>query len=155
MKAEIERKFLVNEKWHAVASKANGIYIAQGYLNSDISRTVRVRIKGEQGYLTIKGKNNGISRQEFEYPIPLADAKELLKLCPAPIIEKTRYILPLDNLKWEIDVFHGANDGLIIAEIELPTEDYPFNKPKWIEKEVSDDPRYYNSSLAKTPFSCW
>lgn len=155
MKAEIERKFLVNEKWHAVASKANGIYIAQGYLNSDISRTVRVRIKGEQGYLTIKGKNNGISRQEFEYPIPLADAKELLKLCPAPIIEKTRYILPLDNLKWEIDVFHGANDGLIIAEIELPTEDYSFNKPNWIEKEVSDDPRYYNSSLAKTPFSCW
>lgn len=155
MAAEIERKFLVNEKWHAVEKKSQGIYIAQGYLNSDISRTVRVRIKGGQGYLTIKGETCGISRQEFEYPIPLADARKLLKLCPAPIVEKTRYIIPIDNLKWEVDVFHGANDGLIVAEIELPTENYPFNKPVWAAEEVSSDPRYYNSSLAKTPFSCW
>lgn len=158
MATEIERKFLLADSVTVadIAARASkSSRIAQGYLASDPQRTVRVRIKGEQGYITVKGKNDGISRLEFEYPIPLADAKAMLTLCTAPLIEKTRYIIPQDDLVWEVDVFSGDNEGLIVAEIELPTVDTPFTRPDWVGAEVSGDPRYYNSSLQRAPFSTW
>lgn len=158
MATEIERKFLLADGVTAadIAARASkSSRIAQGYLTADPVRTVRVRIKGEQGYITVKGKNDGIARLEFEYPIPLADAEAILTLCAAPLIEKTRYIIPQDDLVWEVDVFSGDNAGLIVAEIELPAVDTPFTCPDWVGAEVSGDPRYYNSSLQRTPFSTW
>lgn len=158
MATEIERKFLLaggvtETDIASLATKSSRI--AQGYLTADPIRTVRIRIKGEQGYLTVKGKNDGIARLEFEYPVPLADAEAMLSLCAAPLIEKTRYIIPQDDLVWEVDVFTGENAGLIVAEIELPTVDIPFTRPDWVGAEVSGDPRYYNSSLQRTPYSHW
>lgn len=158
MATEIERKFLLADGVTAADIAARASYasrIAQGYLASDPKRTVRVRIKGEQGYLTVKGKNDGIARLEFEYPVPLADAEAMLSLCTAPLIEKTRYLIPQGELVWEVDVFSGDNAGLIVAEIELPAEDFPFDCPEWVGIEVSGDPRYYNSSLQRAPYSTW
>lgn len=154
MATEIERKFLLtNTGWRAEITRSTRI--AQGYLATEPNRTVRVRIKGQDGYLTIKGKSeDGISRAEFEYPIPLADAQELLKLCPN-VLDKTRHLIPMAELLWEIDEFHGENAGLIVAEIELPAVDTPFAKPQWLGQEVSGDTRYYNSALSKTPYSRW
>jgi adenylate cyclase len=151
MGIEIERKYTVNERIQDfLKTIPDGEEICQGYLNSTPERTVRVRIKGQKAYLTIKGKNEGISRMEFEYEIPLEDCRQLLEICEPFCIEKIRYTLNLDNLIWELDVFKGRLDGLIIAEVELDDEYQIINLPDWIEKEVSDDPRYYNSNLAKT-----
>jgi len=148
MGKEIERKFLLkNNDWKSQVVKTHTIQ--QGYLSTDPERTVRIRIKDDNGILTIKGKNEGITRLEFEYSIPLKDAKELIKMCGKPLIEKTRNIIVLKNHTWEIDEFSGIHKGLILAEIELKSEDIEFHIPNWIGKEVSHDPRYYNSNLAK------
>jgi adenylate cyclase len=151
MGIEIERKYTVNEKvFELINSLPAGEEICQGYLNSTPERTVRVRIKGQKAYLTIKGQNEGISRLEFEYEIPVEDAKNLLPICEPYCIEKIRFTFVLDNLTWELDVFQGAHYGLIIAELELEDADLQIKLPEWIEKEVSDDPRFYNSNIAKT-----
>lgn len=146
MNQEIERKFLVTGDFMPyVVSKKE---ITQGYLNTDPHRTVRVRISGESAFITIKGITNGISRYEWEHPIELKDALELIKLCNKGLIRKTRYIVPTsEDLQFEIDVFHDNLDGLIIAEIELPTTDTTFDKPTWLGKEVTGNPKYYNSNL--------
>jgi adenylate cyclase len=153
---EIERKFLVSsDAFKSCALRKN--HIAQGYLNSNPERTVRVRIKGEKGFLTIKGKSNesGLSRFEWEKEIPLAEAKALLLLCEKGIIEKSRYEIPVGELLFEVDEFHGENEGLIIAEVELQSENQFFEKPIWLGKEVSHDERYYNSYLSQHPFTSW
>ena len=152
MAREIERKFLVKNSWHP---QSEGVKIAQGYLSTVPERTVRVRLKGEKGYLTIKGKNQGISRAEFEYEIPVGDAEELLKLAEQPILSKTRYLEQHGNRLWEIDVFAGENQGLVVAEVELPDEQAEFSRPDWLGQEVSGDVRYYNANLIKKPFSLW
>ncbi|MCR5758335.1 MAG: CYTH domain-containing protein [Selenomonas sp.] len=152
MAKEIERKFLVRENWQP---QNQGIRIEQGYLSTVPERTVRVRIKGNKGYLTIKGKNQGISRAEFEYEIPMEDAKEMLQMAQKPILRKTRYLEVYDGFTWEIDVFAGDNQGLVVAEIELTEEDNVFSKPSWLGQEVSGDVRYYNANLIKHPFSLW
>ena len=153
MSIEIERKFLVNRD--LFRSNDEGEYIAQGYLSSTPERTVRVRIKNHRGYLTIKGKNVGISRSEFEYEIPEADAKELLELCEPSIIVKRRYIVNVDDSRWEVDIFEGDNEGLIVAEIELSSDHEEFSKPEWLGAEVSMDSMYYNSNLSKYPYKSW
>jgi adenylate cyclase len=152
MAIEIERKFLVQgTQWRTGA----GTRIHQGYLNRDKARTVRVRTRGDQAFLTVKGLTHGASRAEFEYEIPLADAEELLKLCDGPIIDKHRYIVVHDGSKWEVDEFHGDNSGLVVAEIELQSKDQHFTRPPWLGREVTDDNRYYNSSLAGHPYRDW
>lgn len=153
MSVEIERKFLVNSgAWHSEASRS--IRIAQGYLCTDPERTVRVRLKGEQGFLTIKGRNDGITRAEFEYEIPLADAEALLKLCPQ-LLDKTRHLVEHAGHTWEVDEFHGDNAGLIVAEIELGSVDEAYARPDWLGAEVSHDPRYFNSALSTHPYTRW
>ena len=154
MKQEIERKYLLkNDDWKTQVT--NSFAIKQGYLNSDKHRTVRVRVKGDKGYLTIKGKNVGATRPEYEYAIPLQDAIDMLLLCEPPIIEKTRHIVIIESHTWEIDIFEGTNAGLQVAEIELNSEDEHFTIPTWVGYEVTDDARYYNSSLISQPFSSW
>lgn len=151
MGIEIERKFLVkDDSWKAEAGE--GQVYRQGYLCSGHGKTVRVRIIGAQAFLTIKGPTNGISRSEFEYEIPVADAEAMLPLC-GNLVEKTRYLIDHDSLQWELDVFAGANDGLVMAEIELDSEDQSIELPDWAGEEVSGDPRYYNAYLAEHPFS--
>jgi adenylate cyclase len=153
---EIERKYLVlNNDFKKEAFAKN--HIAQGYLNSDPQRTVRVRIKGEKGFLTIKGKGNetGMSRYEWEKEIPLEEAKQLLSLCETGVIDKTRYEVKMGNHTYEVDEFHGENQGLIMAEIELQTEDETFEKPKWLGEEVTNDKRFYNSYISKHPYKDW
>lgn len=154
MAVEIERKFLViDDRWRETAP---GILFRQGYLSVAPDRTVRVRLEGEIGKLTIKGRTEGISRREYEYQIPRQEAVELLdNLCLRPLIEKTRYRVEHDGMIWEIDQFYGANEGLIIAEIELESEDTQVTLPDWIGLEVSGNPRYYNSSLVAAPFTEW
>ncbi|GAB7127948.1 CYTH domain-containing protein [Silvimonas sp. JCM 19000] len=153
MGQEIERKFLLQaDDWRQEVSRSQ--QIAQGYLNADPARTVRARIKGDAAFITIKGKNEGIARAEFEYAIPLEDARDLLKLCPN-VLDKTRHEVHRDGFVWEIDEFHGDNAGLIVAEIELPAVDTPFAKPDWLGAEVSGDPRYYNSALSTLPYCRW
>ena len=152
MGVEIERKFLVtSDAWRTGAPTR----FTQGYLNRDAESTVRVRVAGEQAWLTVKGKTQGLSRVEYEYPIPLADAQELLKLCKAPLIEKKRWLFTQDEMTWEIDEFMGVSAGLVIAEIELEHEAQTFTLPEWVGKEVSNDTRYFNSNLSKRPFSAW
>ncbi len=153
---EIERKFLVNSNdFKTEAFTQNRI--AQGYLSSVPGRTVRVRIKGNKGFLTIKGASNesGLSRFEWEKEIPLDEATALLKLCEEGIIDKTRFEVNKGNHVFEIDEFYGENQGLIIAEIELNSEAEVFLKPTWLGKEVTNDPRYYNSYLSKNPYKKW
>ncbi len=152
MGIEIERKFLVQgEAWR----RGEGRYLCQAYLNRDPARTVRVRIDGEQAFLTIKGRSVGATRSEFEYAIPVADAQALLALADGPAVEKRRHLVPMGELTWEIDEFLGANAPLVVAEIELPREDQPFERPAWVGEEVTQDPRYFNSALAARPFSTW
>jgi adenylate cyclase len=153
MAKEIERKFLVtDDTWRQLAE---GSLYRQGYIASQ-GATVRVRIAGNQSYLTIKGPTVNYSRSEFEYPIPLADAQEILDtLCVRPLIEKTRYKINLNGLVWEVDEFAGTNQGLILAEVELTDESQQIELPNWIGEEVSGDPKYYNSYLVKHPFSEW
>lgn len=153
MPKEIERKFLVkDDSWRQLAK---GSLYRQGYISSE-GATVRIRIVGNQGYLTIKGPTINYSRAEFEYQIPLADAQEMLDtLCVRPLIEKTRYKINLGGLVWEVDDFAGANQGLILAEVELTDEAQQIELPQWIGEEVSGDLKYYNSYLVKHPFSEW
>lgn len=152
MAIEIERKFLVvGDEWR----KAPAVDYQQGYLNADKARTVRVRIAGDKAFLTVKGEAKGLSRAEFEYPIPLEDGRDLLRLCQPPLIEKCRRRIAVDGFIWEVDEFFGSNQGLVVAEIELPAEDAVFPQPEWIGEEVTHDPRYFNSSLAKLPYSEW
>ena len=155
MATEIERKFLVTGDFSRQVTSAQRI--VQGYICSQPGRTVRVRIRGEEGFLTIKGASDekGLSRYEFEQKIPLADAEELLKLCEPGAIDKMRNLVPAGKHTWEIDVFHGENEGLILAEIELASEDEPFERPDWIGQEVSGDRRYYNSMLTKHAYKQW
>lgn len=154
MAREIERKFLV--KGNAWRNLAPGVLFRQGYLNDAKERTVRIRTMGDRAVLTVKGPNHGIERAEFEYEIPFADCSLMLDtLALRPLIEKTRYRIPFKGFVWEVDEFHGANDGLIVAEIELPSADTFFEKPDWVGEEVSGDVRYYNSSLISRPFSTW
>ncbi len=155
MPTEIERKFLVkNNGWQADADA--GTAIKQGYLSTSKERNVRVRQKGEKAFLTIKGKTEGISRLEFEYEIPLSDALEMLVLCDKPLIEKTRFLVAgPDGNTWELDVFEGDNQGLIVAEIELESEETTFALPDWAGEEVSHDQRYFNANLNKAPYSTW
>jgi adenylate cyclase len=150
---EIERKFLVaGDDWRALGAP---ILLRQGYLSTDPERTVRVRIEDDAGLLTIKGKTTGATRGEWEYPIALAEARELLALCLPPLIEKYRRRIEHAGFTWEVDEFLGANAGLVVAEIELPTADAMFDQPAWIGPEVTNDRRYYNSSLIALPFSEW
>jgi adenylate cyclase len=152
MGIEIERKFLViSDAWRHAA----GVRFSQGYLNRDKERTVRVRLAGDKAFLTIKGLTQGASRAEFEYEIPATDGEALLKLCEGPIIEKVRRVLAHEGDTWEIDEFLGENAGLIVAEIELRSEDQTFARPTWLGEEVTHDARYFNSSLASHPFSKW
>ena len=152
---EIERKFLVaSDDWRALAETPPR-RIAQGYLFSDPEKSVRIRLAGDDATLTIKGSRSGITRLEFQYPVPAAHAARLLELCGRPLIDKTRHIVRHAGMKWEIDVFHAENEGLVVAEVELEREDQPLDIPPWAGREVSDDPRYYNSQLAVRPFTTW
>jgi len=154
MGIEIERKFLVkDESWLSLSIK--GVPIRQGYLSNSHESVVRVRVAGEKGFITVKGKNCNVSRVEFEYEIPLQDAVEMLALCLTPLVEKVRYILDFMGFEWSIDRFEGSNQGLVVAEIELETEAQPFEKPPWAGEEVTDDPRYFNSNLIDHPFENW
>ncbi len=151
MGIEIERKFLVKgDGWKAAAGE--GVACRQGYLDSRQGTTVRVRVIGEEAFLTIKGATSGITRSEFEYEIPVADAAEMLALCGEAVVEKRRYFIKHAGMVWELDVFSGANTGLVMAEIELETEDQFFDPPEWVGFEVSADPRYRNGQLARRPF---
>lgn len=153
MAQEIERKFLpASEGWRG---RAAGTPYLQGYLCASKEQTVRVRLAGDQAFLTIKGPSQGISRAEFEYPIPLADARELFLLCPLPLIEKTRYRIEHAGLIWEVDEFSGANSGLILIEVELAFAEQAFVKPDWVGEEVSADSRYTNAMLSRRPYSTW
>jgi adenylate cyclase len=152
MGIEIERKFLVvGEAWR----QGEGTMYEQGYLNRDPERTVRVRIAGERAFLTIKGRSRGATRSEFEYEISKNDAGQLLLLSDGPIVRKVRRIVEHAGTRWEVDEFSGDNAGLVLAEIELEAEDAPFARPPWLGREVTEDPRYYNSSLATNPFRNW
>jgi adenylate cyclase len=148
---EIERKFLVNDTINGYLKSVEPKPIRQGYIMDDPSgKTVRVRTKGTKGFLTIKGKTTGISRSEFEYEIPFSDATALLNDFCDRTLEKDRYAVVHEGKTWDVDVFHGKLEGLIVAEIELGSEDEAFALPAWAEKEVSDDPRYYNVNLIKS-----
>lgn len=154
MAKEIERKFLVDEsKWEKTTG---GFYCRQGYLMISENLIVRIRIYNSEAYLTVKGKDTDIQRNEYEYRIPLEDAEEILnQYCVKPVIEKTRYIEIISGKKWEIDVFHGENEGLIIAEIELSSPDEKFEAPEWLGKEVTGILKYNNASLVRNPFKKW
>jgi len=154
MGTEIERKFLVDTaRW---TPRDAGTRFVQGYLCADPTRVVRVRREGDRAKLTIKGATSGITRTELEYDIPVDDAELMLAtMCEPPLVEKTRYCEDHGGTRWEIDVFHGENAGLVLAEVELPSEDAPFVRPAWATTEVSHDPRYYNANLAKRPFRRW
>lgn len=155
MAVEIERKFLVTGDFMSVVERSERI--VQGYLCTAPHKTVRVRIRGEKAFLTIKGASDaaGVSRSEFEYEIPVADAEELLPLCEPGVIAKVRHLVPYEGYTWEVDVFQGSNEGLIVAEIELPDEDASFELPDWIGEEVTGDKRYYNAMLSQRPYADW
>jgi len=153
MGTEIERKFrMASDDWQ---SRGAGERFQQGYLSIDPERTVRIRLAGERAWLTIKGHNIGASRPEFEYDIPPPEARQLLALCIPPLIDKTRYRIPYGSHTWEVDVFHGDNAGLVIAEVELSAEDEVVALPDWIGEEVTGDPAYYNSNLIRHPYRTW
>lgn len=154
MAQEIERKFLVvGNAWRNLASPK---HLCQGYLSTVKERTVRIRICDDKAWITIKSTNRGITRTEFEYSIPVADARHMLiHMAEQPIIEKYRYRIPLNGLIWEIDEFLGVNQGLIVAEVELNHTDEHIIFPDWIGQEVSNDPRYYNNNLVRKPFTSW
>lgn len=158
MAIEIERKFLLNNdswKLDEQGSEIIGTVFRQGYLKTE-DATVRVRLEGDRSKLTIKGKTVGMSRLEYEYDIPLVDANEMLdKLCQKPLIEKTRYLRKEGELTWEIDIFEGENTGLMVAEIELASEDQTVPLSSWVGEEVTGDVRYYNSNLVNNPYSRW
>lgn len=151
---EIERKYLVKNLDFVKYGVPHRI--KQGYISTEEGRVVRIRIKDQKGYLTLKSAAQGFARHEFEYEIPVADAEQMLdEMCHKPIIDKTRFDLLHKGKKWEIDVFNGENEGLIIAEIELQSKDEEFKIPPFIDREVTDDPRYYNAYIAQHPFCTW
>lgn len=153
---EIERKFIVDkEKVKGIITNKKGKPIIQAYLTEKPEISVRVRKKGEKGFLTIKGKSEGIRRVEFEYEIPVEDVEQMLCVLPLPKVEKTRYEVEYAGKCWEIDVFHGENEGLILAEVELNSETENIETPPWVGKEVSNDVRYFNQYLAFYPFRTW
>lgn len=150
---EIERKYLVTNNNY---KSGTSIRISQGYICSEENRVVRVRIKGDKAYLTIKNATIGFARNEYEYEIPVADAEAMLhNTCQQPIIDKTRYILEYKGFIWEVDEFHGDNEGLVVAEIELENKNQQFELPDFIGEEVTDDARYYNACLFKNPYKNW
>ncbi len=153
MAFEIERKFLVKGyQWR----NGHGKMYRQGYLNSDKKRNVRIRVINDKGYLTVKGISQGAVREEYEYEIPKADADAMLDgLCEKPLIEKKRYTIVYKGFVWEVDEFFGYNLGLIVAELELQSEDQAFLKPEWIGEEVTGDPKYFNANLVHRPYSKW
>lgn len=155
MGTEIEHKFLIrDERWRQQTTRS--VRMRQGYLTSDERCSVRVRVAGDHGFLNVKSGTLGIQRSEYEYPIPLAEAEEILDtLCEKPVLEKTRHYVPVGEHCWEVDEFAGANAGLIVAEVELSRPDEPFERPDWAGEDVSGDPRYYNSRLARQPYTTW
>lgn len=154
MALEIERKFLVAGDYKLSATSCERI--AQGYLASGAGCTVRVRVRGDRGYLTIKGPSaDGVSRSEWEYEVPAREALEMLALCSSGVIDKCRYLVPFAGHTFEVDEFYGDNEGLTVAEVELSSVDEQFARPEWLGEEVTGDVRYYNSSLARNPFCKW
>lgn len=155
MALEVERKFLVTGDFKNAVERSDRI--VQGYLCAAPDKTVRIRICGDKAFLTIKGASDttGVSRNEFEYEIPVTDAEALLPLCESGIIAKVRHLIPFRGYTWEVDVFHGCNEGLIVAEIELTSEDEAFELPDWIGEEVTGDKRYYNAMLSQHPYCDW
>ena len=155
MAQEIERKFLVSGEFKSLATKA--LTIKQGYLCANAGRTVRVRVRDNQGFLTIKGRSDaeGLSRFEWEKEISAQDAESLLLLCEPGIVDKTRYLVDFSGHTFEVDEFHGENQGLVMAELELVSEDEPYQRPEWLGEEVTGDRRYYNAYLSKHPFTTW
>lgn len=155
MGIEIERKFLLrDDRWRELAEP--GVVFRQGYLVGARQASVRVRIEGNRAFLNIKSMTLGVRRQEYQYPLPLDDANEMLEtLCEKPLVEKTRYVVHHAGHEWEVDVFEGENAGLIVAEVELTSEDETLIMPDWVGKEVSADPRYYNVNLVKHPYRTW
>lgn len=155
MAQEIERKFLVNGEFKSKAKKETRI--TQGYLSSVPERTVRVRIKGDKGFITIKGigSESGASRYEWEKEIPTEEVKDLLQICEPGVIDKTRYLVEVGNHTYEVDEFYGDNEGLTVAEVELNSEQEAFKKPEWLGEEVTGDVKYYNSMLMKNPYKNW
>ena len=155
MAQEIEKKFLVAGEFKESAKKAT--CITQGYLSSVPERTVRVRVKGEKGYITVKGIGNdsGASRFEWEKEIPVEDVRDLLKICEPGVIDKTRYLVDCDGHTFEVDEFYGDNEGLVVAEVELGDENEAFTRPSWLGEEVTGDKKYYNSMLMKNPYKNW
>lgn len=149
MGKEIERKFLVADPQAAVSAAVVSERIAQGYLSAQKEATVRIRVRGHRGYITVKGMNRGVERNEWEYEIPLADAHEMLALSRTGVIDKTRHLVPFRGHTWEVDVFHGALAPLVLAEVELTDADEPVSLPLWLGEEVSSNPAYFNSSLAE------
>jgi adenylate cyclase len=149
---EIERKFLVRgTEWKST----DGVAVSQGYLNRDKERTVRIRLAADRAFLTIKGRSTGASRAEFEYEIPYSDGEQLLQLCDGPVVHKVRHAVAYQGLTWEIDEFRGDNAGLVVAEVELSSEDQQFERPSWVAEEVTEDHRYFNSELATHPYNSW
>ena len=155
MAQEIEKKFLVDGEFKESAKKATRI--TQGYLSSVPERTVRVRVKGDKGYITVKGIGNdsGASRFEWEKEIPVEDVRDLLKICEPGVIDKTRYLVDCDGHTFEVDEFYGDNEGLVVAEVELSDENEAFTRPSWLGEEVTGDKKYYNSMLMKNPYKNW
>lgn len=154
MAKEIERKFLIDIT--GIESMGSGTQIKQGYISTTDNTAVRVRVSGEVAYLTLKGENKGATRSEFEYEIPINDADKIIEeLCTGPVIDKTRHLVKHETHTWEIDVFHGDNDGLIVAEVELESEDDVVDLPTWVVSEVTGDVKYYNISLLDNPFKNW
>jgi adenylate cyclase len=154
MPREIERKFLLkNDDWRPQVRESQRM--SQGYLASSGRSSVRVRVAGERAWLNIKSGGLVASRQEFEYPVPVEDARELLALAEGSLIEKTRHLVEHGGMTWEIDEFHGENSGLVVAELELDREDQPFTRPPWLGAEVTELRRYYNVCLVEHPYSAW
>jgi len=155
MGLEIERKFLVDHAKWARVDMPEGTHYLQGYILADKGKTVRIRISDKQAFLNLKSKNSQLSRNEYEYEIPLQDGREILDSFIQKGTEKVRYVIPFAGNDWEVDVFMGDNDGLIVAEIELDSEDAEFEKPDWVTEEVTDDGRYTNAALSQHPFKLW
>ena len=155
MGIEIERKFLIDFSAFDGQNFDSSFEIKQGYILNSPEKVVRVRVSDDKCYLTIKGENTGMSRPEFEYEIPRYEAEQMINTMCESIVEKTRNIFHIFGDVWEIDVFHGDNDGLVVAEVEIPSEDYELRLPKWVIKEVTDDVKYYNNSLISCPYKDW
>ena len=152
MATEIERKFLVEgTSWR----QSDSVRLSQYYLNRDKNRAVRIRIAGDKAFLTVKSVTQGATRAEFEYEIPVVDAQQMMRFRDGPVIEKNRHVIVHEGFKWEVDEFLGDNAGLVMAEIELTSEDQPFTRPPWLGCEVTHDSRFYNSNLVAHPYSQW